>query len=151
MEEVEQFCKGLKKQCSEEEYKTLLKVFGLGEQEGNYIEVEGIGKIDFSIADYIKELNSVGLTTIASCSGLLKDHSYWEEPLAGYISFQDTPFTRKVLETATQRIGITYQESETYLKPSLYIRIDKKTDEVKELLWEVLVKELLENAKKTSS
>lgn len=114
MSEVEKFCERFRTKCSEEEYKTLRTVFGIGEQEGIFVELPNLGKIYISIANYIQALNQAGLHTLASCSGLAKDHPN-SEPKPGYISFARTDKALVVIQAVAQKLNLTWQESETYV------------------------------------
>lgn len=147
MEEVLQFCESFKPQCTEAEYQTLLTIFGLGEQEGTFVELEGIGKIDIVIANYIQSLNQAGLPTLASRSGLQKDHPD-SETKPGYISFSRSPKALESVQAVAQKLNLTWQESETYLQPSIFVKIEGGNDEIKEHLWEVFVEAMLEEVGK---
>lgn len=92
----------------------LKKISGLLPSEAiKTSEIAGIGVIDFSIADIIKELNSLHIRTLASCSGLKEEHKEGVYP-AGYISFEDNKESRAFVEYLC---GI--KERELIFKPEL--------------------------------
>lgn len=147
MDEIEKFCESFRNQCTEEQYKTLLTVFGIGEQQGIFVELPNIGKIDISIANYIQKLNDAGLTTLASCSGLQKDHPDTETK-TGYISFVNSPKALAVIQAVAQKLNLNWQESETYLQSSIFLKFEGGTDEIKEHLWGVFVEAVMEELEK---
>lgn len=54
--------------------------------KSDYMEIEGIGKIDKSISGLIDCLNTKGFITLASCSGMKLDHDD-KDIKSGYIFF----------------------------------------------------------------
>lgn len=128
MDEVKEYCERFKNQCTNEEYKALQMMFGIAEQEGIYREVEGIGKIDISIAKYIEDFNNVGLKTLASCSGLIKDHPKFKFRTKGYIAFEYSDKAAYIIKKVADKLGLRNNEGECYLKPDYSVRFEKETD-----------------------
>jgi hypothetical protein len=128
MDEVEKMLDGLKKHLDDEEYQVFKKVLGLAEQEGVYREVEGIGKIDVSIADFIEELNARGYHTLSSCSGISSEHPIEsDEGVNGYLSLL-LDDKREDVEEVCRLLELPVTEGEIYLQPALTIRFNGETD-----------------------
>lgn len=128
MKEVEEMLEEMKKSSTTEEYLALKKALGLTDQEGDYREVEGIGKIDRSIADFVEELKRHGYQTLSSCSGIRLEHPKHAEPAGGYLSFiLDNRATR--IKEACRQVGLPVREGEVYLKPALTVVIEGRTDD----------------------
>lgn len=144
MKEVEEMLEEMKKSSSPEEYLALKKALGLAQQEGDYREVEGIGKIDRSIADFVEELNRNGYQTLSSCSGVRLEHPKNAEPASGYLSFiQDNRANQ--IEGVCRELGFSIREGEVYLKPALTVVIEGRTDDEIVEKWRSLHSALLEN------
>jgi selenocysteine lyase/cysteine desulfurase len=129
MDEVKNWLERMKPYCTPEQYEAFKFVMGLGEQEGEYIEIEGIGKIDKTIASFVQELNQMGFHTLASCSGILEEHPQQTERISGYLSFLFDKEQSKIVKQFAKELGLIYQEGECYLKPAFTIRIKGETDE----------------------
>lgn len=128
MDKIEEMLEGLKKNCNEEEFLALQKALGLAEQEGVYREVEGIGKIDVSIADFIEELNTRGYRTLSSCSGISSEHPIGsDEGVNGYLSLL-LDDKREEVEEVCRLLELPVAEGEIYLQPALTIRFKGETD-----------------------
>lgn len=143
MQEVEHFLESLKDQTTKEEYEAFKSALGLAEQKGEYLEVEGIGKIDKSIAGLIQALNKRGYRTLSSCSGLMHEHPHATERLTGYLSFLRDKEGEKILEICSA-LNLPVTEGEVYLQPALTVRLDGNTDNEVEEKWNRLCVGLLE-------
>ena len=150
MDEVKAYVEKFKGFCSEEDYKLLLMLFGFGEQEGLYEEIEGIGKIDKSIARYIKDFNDVGLTTLASCSGIKKEHPN-SNIVEGYISFLDKDNIREIVIPIANKLNLKHKLTECYLKPSIWVGFDMETDEEKEKVLKIFHANIMEAVNQASN
>lgn len=144
MEQVEEYLEQIRKSCTPDEYLAMKKVLGLAEQEGDYREVTGIGKIDRSIADFIEELNQRGYPTLSSCSGVRLEHPKNAEPSTGYLSFEQNNHAEQIGKVCRQ-LGLPVREGEVYLKPALTVVIEGRTDEEILSKWERLRSALLVN------
>lgn len=134
MDGVKACCEYLKRFATNgEEARAAELLFDLAPQEGKAVEVEGVGLIDVSISEYVKELNARGYYTLACCSGLVREHKNAQK--AGYISFAQSDRTMAMLRTVCTETGLEYEEDECYLTPSLTVRITGDEDE-KEAIWE---------------
>lgn len=129
MDEVKKYCEQFKPFVTEKEYKLLEQILGIAEQEGLYIEIEGIGKIDKYIAPYIKKLNDIGLTTLACCSGLQEDHPETKVS-SGYISFLYSDQTKHTIQPIAKTLNLQYGEGECYLQPSITVYFKASSDEL---------------------
>ena len=78
--------------------------------KSEYIEVEGVGKIDKSISGLIEFLNRKGFITLASCSGLKLDHDD-NDLSSGYISFD--------LEKSGQKLNTLKEIAESLVCASI--------------------------------
>lgn len=147
MSEIEKMLEGLKKHLNDDEYQVFKKALGLAEQEGVYREVEGIGKIDVSIADFIEELNTRGYRTLSSCSGILSEHPNESEEVSsmnGYLSFSIDD-KREDIEEVCRLSGLPVEEGEIYLQPALTVRFKGETDSEIEEKWSRFRNILLKN------
>lgn len=143
MEEVEEYLEQIRKSCTPEEYLAMKKVLGLADQEGEYREVEGIGKIDRSIADLVEELNVHGFQTLSSCSGLGKEHPVDAKPESGYLSFTKNSKAEQI-EFVSKKLALPLWDGEVYLKPALTVTVQGENDKEIEKKWEMLRSELLD-------
>ena len=135
MIEVEEMLERLKKTSTPDEYRAWQTVLGLAEQQGDYRVVEGIGKIDSSIADFIEELNQKGYQTLSSCSGLKKEHPKEAKPPTGYLSFLHDSNAEQIAEVCAQ-LDFPVIEGEVYLKPAITVTLRGDTDKEMEEKWE---------------
>lgn len=144
MDEVREFAQAFKDGGNEGEYNVIKMVLGVAEQAGDYVEVEGIGKIDVSIADFIQALNEQGFKTLSSCSGLAKEHTKLDIPyrLNGYVSFVPNEKIKEVKKAGKKR-DLLVKEEEVYLKPAISLYLEGKSDAEIEGKWILLRSELL--------
>jgi hypothetical protein len=137
MDEVKAFIDKHKASISNEEYNTLLIITGLGDQEGKFVELESIGKIDNTIVNVVKTLNSNDYITNSSCSGVRSEHPKWSDAdFSGYISIVDdgNDHKKNVIRKIADELNLSFHEEEVYLKPSYTIRV-KGSDEHKKKAW----------------
>ena len=140
MDEVQEFADKMKKQLNSEQYNCLKKLLGLADQEGEYIEIIGIGKIDKSIANVVKLLNGLGYATLSSCSGVKEEHPTWESDQSGFIAFLDDGNSdrKEYIEKVANILNIQYDVGDAYLKPSYNLRI-YGDDLSKKKIWKSLI------------
>lgn len=131
MDEVEEYLETLAPMVTSEQYNILKIVLGFGEQEGEYVEIKSIGKIDKAIAELIQVFNKQGFTTLACCSGIMKEHPTWKQRQSAYVSFLDDGVIEKKLwiRKLTQDLDMGFEEGETYLKPSYSLQFNDINDE----------------------
>lgn len=134
MVEVEALLRDIKETHPPAEYEIWKKLLGFGEQQGDYRELPGIGKIDRSIADFVEALNDVGMETLSSCSGLQKEHPAEFELSGGYIAFLDND-NRSRIEQVCRELDLPASQSEVYLKPALTVSVKGGNDVEMERLW----------------
>lgn len=109
-----------------EEIHGFKKLLGLLPNEAlKSIEIEGIGLIDEGIADIIEWLYNHGYSTLASCSGLQREHKVGICG-SGYISFVDNERNRELIEALCSD-GYDYKPtlSNTYFTDSISITFDE--------------------------
>lgn len=135
MEDVKIFLAWIEPTSSPELFKAMKFVLGMAEQEGEAVEVEGIGLIDKSIARLVEKLNQKGYVTLASCSGLLSEHPPKNEQMKGYLSFRAGDGKEAFIESVAKRIGIPVERGKTYFEPSITIRITGEDDAEREKKW----------------
>jgi len=146
MDEVADYVESLKMPPKGKYYMRLL--FGLLENEGDSIPVLIDGKkinIDISIADTVIAFNNAGLKVLACCSGLASEHTHAKtKHTSGYISILKTPSSETLFRKlfTYKDIKIEY-DGETYLKPSLSLKIEG-SEKVKAYKW----KKILSDVKK---
>ena len=140
MDEIKALVEKYENVLSNDDYNTLKKIMGLGEQEGDYKDVIGIGKIDTSIVKLIKTLNKTNFATLSSCSGIRSEHNKWREDHSGYISFlNDGNEVRcNIIKEFAKQKQFKFEELEVYLRPAYTIRI-YGTDEAKTNAWHSLL------------
>lgn len=144
MDEVKALIDKHKDSISDEEYKTLLIITGLSDQEGDFEEVDKVGNIDISIASIIRHLNNKNYKTNSSCSGISSEHQKWRERrFSGYISIidDDDKLKKSKIKEIAENNQFLFEEEEVYLKPSYTIRI-QGTDEYKKKAWRQLSENL---------
>lgn len=136
MDDVVEFCKRYENVLSGSEYKSLKKLLGLSEQEGDFLHVLNIGDIDKTIAYLVQTLNNKKYITISSCSGIRSEHKSWIEDHSGYISFYNDGQEVKInkIERFANEFKLNFDEEEVYLKPAITIRVEG-TDEQKSDIW----------------
>ena len=134
MDEVEAFLESLKERTTDNEYEAFKTVLGLADQKGEYVEVQGIGKIDKSIAEFIEQLNRHGFRTLSSCSGLMKEHLHATERLTGYLSFLRGKEGKRIFEICSA-LGLPAIENEVYLQPALTVQLTGESDDEIEEKW----------------
>jgi hypothetical protein len=136
MEDVHIFIKYVEPTYPPEVIDALKFKLGVADQEGDSIIVEGIGEIDKSIAPFIEKLNKKGFSTLASCSGILKEHPKQSDRMSGYLSFlnEGQEYLSFIRDTC-EELSIPCEESEAYFKPSLTVRFRGETDEEIEKKW----------------
>lgn len=127
MDEVRNFCEQFKTCFKKDDYKLLEMLFGIGEQEGLYIEIENIGKIDRYIAPFIKKFNNLGLKTLACCSGLKEDHPT-SEVKSGYIAFLKSDKAKNIIEPIAKKLNLECLDCECYLQPSITVYFKENTE-----------------------
>lgn len=142
MEDVKIFLAWIEPTTPPELFNAMKFVLGMAEQEGIAEEVEGIGLIDRTIAPIIRKLNEQGYATIASCSGLSKDHPNQKETMKGYLSFESDKQRDVIIEAVAERLGIPIEKGKTYFQPSITLRFLGQSDEEIERKWRSFDKEL---------
>lgn len=144
MEDVHIFLEWIKPTTSPELYNGIRLLLGMADQEGDAVKVEGVGLIDKSIAPLVGWLNREGYITLASCSGLLREHPKQKEQMKGYLSFRAGGLNEAMIETVASRVGIPVETGMTYFEPSITIRITGENDEERERKWAEFEKSLKE-------
>lgn len=135
MEDVKIFLEWIKPTTSPVLYDGMRRFLGMGDQEGEAVEVEGLGLIDASIAPLVRKLNRAGYVTLASCSGLMREHPQHQGQMKGYLSFRAGTSNEAVIEFVAKQIGIPVEKGTTYFEPSFTIRITGENDEERERKW----------------
>lgn len=145
MDEIAEYLDDIKPRLTTEEFDILKTVMGFGDQEGDFIEIPKLGKIDKSIAYIIQSLNGRGFITLASCSGVMSEHIKWTTRKAGYLSFLDTgESVRSLVSDMAKKLNLPYIEGETYLKPSVAVQVAAESDEELLKIWNSIF-EILNN------
>lgn len=139
MDEVRSYVENFQKTSTLEEYKILLQIFGLGEQEGEF-EIVSVGgdekMVDRFLVPIIKDLNHRGYRTIACCSGLQREHTAKRN--YGYLSLAFEDRLIEALEAAINSQDVKIRELECYLQRSVHIEVVYRTDLDLEKQWMVL-------------
>lgn len=139
MDEVREFAEKFKAFSTEEEYKSILKLCGLGEQEGlsETIYINGAPcEIDKFLIPMVLDLNERGLETLASCSGLYNEHMSLQP--SGYISLYYRDGLLEKLQEVFSGTEIQVEETECYLKRAICLKIKYTTEEEMEKKWQEL-------------
>lgn len=143
MEEVRQLAEQLRASVGEENFEYIEYALGILENQGIWQEVELNGeiiKLDRSMVDFIKDLNSRGYTTLACCSGLLSEHPNEKfKPTGGYIAFVfDAVLLADLQAYFAEKVAsglMVIEESECYLKPCVSIHIKSNNEEALKQEW----------------
>ncbi|PLS19544.1 hypothetical protein CVD28_03760 [Bacillus sp. M6-12] len=145
MEDIDIFLEWIKPTVTPEILETMKFMLGVADQEGESVEVEGIGLIDLSIAPFIQKLNKEGYETLASCSGLMKEHPKTKsDRLSGYLSFLNNGGEHlSLIKKICDELELPCQESQAYFKPSLTVRFRGETDAEIEEKWKSFQSKLL--------
>ncbi|WCK57588.1 hypothetical protein PP175_26345 (plasmid) [Aneurinibacillus sp. Ricciae_BoGa-3] len=101
------------------------------------MEIEGVGLIDISIAPFVEKLNREGFTTLASCSGLMHDHTIWTKREDGYLSFLYEEKNSQLIKLISEQLDLEYSEGECYLKPAFTLRFRGNSDEAVREKWRI--------------
>lgn len=148
MDEVRKYVESLKETQTEEDYELFLYLFGLLDNRGisEPVEIEGKSiQIDKFLVPYIKDLNQMGIKTLACCSALQAEHPEDKyKPESGYLSFAlDRDVLKKLQDIISDSI-IVIKESDCYLQPCITITIKSKEDSVLKEKWVYVFKILKE-------
>lgn len=103
------------------EYNTLAKVYSCGLSECNHTIETDFGPIDFSVAGFIEYCNSNDYATLASCSGLAKEHQFLNDT-SGYISFDLRYLKNRSLLKRLNTLNMEFELRHCYFHPALTIR-----------------------------
>ena len=107
--------------------------------KSEYIEVEGVGKIDKSISGLIEFLNNKGLITLASCSGIKSDHDD-KDINSGYISFDLEKSGQKLkalIEIAERLEWISVEEGDCYFRKAITLRFHGEDENDLKRCWKI--------------
>lgn len=148
MNELREFVESMKGTMSSEEYELMLYACGLLENRAisDIVRIEDKEvQIDRFIAPMILDLNTNGIQTMASCSGLQAEHPENRfKPESGYLAIRYSEELLKYLVDNLVDPIIEVKQSECYLKPSILVIIQSNNDNVlKEkwkLIWNILKK-----------
>lgn len=105
--------------------------------KSDYIEVEGVGKIDQSISGLIEILNRKGFITLASCSGLKSDHDD-KDLSSGYISFDLEKSGQKLnvlIKIAERLEWISVEEGDCYFRKAITLRFQGEDENDLKRCW----------------
>ena len=133
MDEVRAYVNSMKSQVSEEDYELLQMFFGILENQGISETVVLNGeevKIDKYLVPMVLDLNSKGIETRASCSGLLEEHPQDRfRPKSGYISFgYSQELFDKLQDFKDDMVSII--ETECFLTPAISITVGDKDNHI---------------------
>lgn len=113
--------------------------------KSEYIEVEGVGKIDKSISSLIEFLNNKGLITLASCSGMKSDHDD-NDINSGYISFDLEKSGQRLkafIETALSLEFASIEVRECYFRDSVTLRFQSEDENDLNKLWKIFYDDIV--------
>ena len=113
--------------------------------KSEYIEVEGVGKIDKSISGLIEFLNRKGFITLASCSGLKLDHDD-KDLSSGYISFDLEKSGQKLnelIETALSLECASIEVGDCYFRESVTLRFTGKDENDLNKRWKIFYDDIV--------
>lgn len=113
--------------------------------KSEYLEVEGVGKIDKSIAEIIEFLNNKGFVTLASCSGMKSEHD--EKDISkGYVSFDLVKSGGKLKELIKIAVSLgmtSIEEGNCYFKESITLRFEGEVESDLKEQWMIFYDELV--------
>ena len=110
-----------------------------------YVEVEGVGKIDKLISGLIEFLNRKGFITLASCSGLKLDHDD-NDINSGYISFDLEKSGQRLkafIETALSLEFASIEVGECYFRDSVTLRFQSEDENDLNKLWKIFYDDIV--------
>lgn len=113
--------------------------------KSEYIEVEGVGKIDKSISGLIEFLNRKGFITLASCSGLKLDHDD-KDLSSGYISFDLEKSGQKLkalIEVAESLECTSIEIGECYFRDSVTLRFKGEDEDDLNKRWKIFYDDIV--------
>lgn len=113
--------------------------------KSEYIEVEGVGKIDKSISGLIEILNRKGFITLASCSGLKSDHED-KDLSSGYISFDLEKSGQKLnvlIETALSLECASIEVGDCFFRESVTLRFKGEDENDLIKLWKIFYDDIV--------
>lgn len=113
--------------------------------KSEYIEVEGVGKIDKSISGLIEFLNRKGFITLASCSGLKLDHDD-KDLSSGYISFDLEKSGQKLnvlIETALSLECDSIEVGDCYFRESVTLRFKGEGESDLNKRWKIFYDDIV--------
>ena len=125
---------------SKKELEQLGRDIQLLQPKSDYIEVEGVGKIDQSISGLIEILNRKGFITLASCSGLKLDHDD-KDLSSGYISFDLEKSGQKLNELIEAALSLecaSIEIGDCYFRESVTLRFKGKDENDLNKRWKII-------------
>jgi len=113
--------------------------------KSDYMDIEGIGKIDKSISGLIECLNTKGFITLASCSGMKSDHDD-KDIKSGYISFDLEKLGQKLntlIEIAESLECASIEEGDCYFRESVTLRFKGEGKSDLKKRWKIFYDDIL--------
>lgn len=143
MEQIKDYLTSIKGKVEPELYESIEFLLGMRENKSQTVPVNINGEeipIDRAIASLVAALNERGISTLASCSGVRKDHAegLFNEPNAGYLSLAYNESLFEYLQGHIDDALISIECGKTFLQESIVIRVDSSDDTITLKKWQYI-------------